>query len=105
MNDFVDTSRPRKDDEADGRDYHFVPRHKFEDDIAGQKFVEYGEYENNLYGTSLEAIRQVINQGKICLLNLHPQVRYLCISTYFILLLSSRTHALGLLKVVLIIHC
>ena len=26
MNAFLDTSRPKKDDELDGRDYHFVPR-------------------------------------------------------------------------------
>ena len=58
----------------DGRDFHFVPRHQFENDIVTQKFVEYGEFEGNLYGTSLEAIRQVINQGRSCLLNLFPQV-------------------------------
>ena len=59
----------------DGRDYHFVPRVIFEADIAGQKFVEYGEFEKNLYGTSVEAIRSVVNSGKICILNLHPQVK------------------------------
>ena len=70
-----DTSRQRKDAEVDGQDYHFVPRHVFESDILGHKFVEYGEYEKNLYGTSLESIRSVVNSGKICVLNLHPQVR------------------------------
>ena len=74
MNEFLDTSRPKKDDELDGRDYHFVPRVVFEADIAAQKFVEYGEFEKNLYGTSVEAIRSVVNSGKICILNLHPQV-------------------------------
>lgn len=69
-----DTSRPKKDEEVDGRDYHFVPRVVFEADIAAQKFVEYGEFEKNLYGTSVEAIRSVVNSGKICILNLHPQV-------------------------------
>ncbi len=57
-----------------GRDYHFVPRSIFEADISAQKFVEYGEFEKNLYGTSVEAIRYVVNAGKICILNLHPQV-------------------------------
>ena len=72
--DLLDTSRPRKDDETDGKDYHFVPRHVFEADITGHRFVEYGEFEKNLYGTSLDAIRQVVNAGKICVLNLYPQV-------------------------------
>ena len=37
-------------------------------------FIEAGEYQNNLYGTSVEAVRQVINQGRICILNLQPEV-------------------------------
>ena len=70
-----DTSRPRKEEEQDSKDYHFVQRHQFESDIVANKFVEHGEFEKNLYGTSLEAIRQVVGSGKICVLNLHPQVR------------------------------
>lgn len=67
------TSRPRKDEEADGREYYFVPRDAFESDIAENRFVEYGEYEKHLFGTSMDAIRQVVNSGKICILNFHPQ--------------------------------
>ncbi|ELU16313.1 hypothetical protein CAPTEDRAFT_18392 [Capitella teleta] len=67
------TSRPRDDNEMDGKDYHFVPRHVFEADIIEHKFVEYGEFEKHLFGTSLEAIRQVVSSGRICVLNLHPE--------------------------------
>ncbi|CAG0889018.1 unnamed protein product [Cyprideis torosa] len=67
------TSRPRKDSEVDGQDYHFISRLQFEQDILSRKFVEHGEFEKQYYGTSLEAIRQVVNMGKICILNLHPQ--------------------------------
>ncbi|KAK3092558.1 hypothetical protein FSP39_004425 [Pinctada imbricata] len=67
------TSRPKMENELNGRDYHFVPRAIFEADIMSNKFVEHGEYEKNLYGTSLDAIRQVINAGKICILNLHAE--------------------------------
>lgn len=70
---FADTSRVKKDAESD-KDYHFVQKHVFMQDLGDSKFVEYGEYEKNLYGTSLEAIRQVVNSGKICVLNLYPQV-------------------------------
>lgn len=38
-----------------------------------RKFVEHGEFEKAYYGTSLDAIRSVVNIGKICVLNLHPQ--------------------------------
>ncbi|XP_022904823.1 protein PALS1 isoform X2 [Onthophagus taurus] len=67
------TSRARKDSEVDGQDYHFITRAQFEADILSRKFVEHGEYEKAYYGTSLDAIRSVVNSGKICVLNLHPQ--------------------------------
>lgn len=69
----LDTSRARKDSEVDGQDYHFITRAQFEADILSRKFVEHGEYEKAYYGTSLDAIRSVVNSGKICVLNLHPQ--------------------------------
>lgn len=58
-----------------GRDYHFVSRQAFEMDSAAGKFIESGEFEKNLYGTSTDSVRQLINSGKICLLCLHTQVR------------------------------
>jgi len=67
------TSRPRRDDEHNGADYHFISRLQFEQDILARKFVEHGEYEKAYYGTSLEAIRTVVKSEKICVLNLHPQ--------------------------------
>jgi MAGUK p55 subfamily protein 5 len=67
------TSRSRKEGEVDGQDYHFITRTQFEADILSRKFVEHGEYEKAYYGTSLDAIRGVVNSGKICVLNLHPQ--------------------------------
>ena len=67
------TSRTRREDEADGADYHFISRVQFEQDILARRFVEHGEYEKAYYGTSLEAIRAVVNSEKICVLNLHPQ--------------------------------
>lgn len=71
----VDTTRSRRETEVAGRDYHFISRQAFENDIAAGKFIEYGEFEKNLYGTSIDSVRQVINSGKICLLNLHTQVQ------------------------------
>ena len=70
---FLDTSRPRRTDEKDGEDYHFISRPQFEQDILARRFVEHGEYEKSYYGTSLEAIRSVVYSEKICVLNLHPQ--------------------------------
>merc|ERR1712223_562096 len=66
------TSRPKRADEVNGQDYHFITRQQFEQDILARRFVEHGEYEKSYYGTSLEAIRSVVSE-KICVLNLHPQ--------------------------------
>ena len=68
------TTRSPRRDEVDGKDYHFLPRHIFEADIKQGRFIEHGEYEKNLYGTSRESIRKVIDNAKICILNLYPQV-------------------------------
>lgn len=67
------TTRAPRRDECDGRDYHFLPRHVFEADIKQGRFIEHGEYGKNLYGTSREAIKKVIDNSKICVLNLYPQ--------------------------------
>ena len=38
------------------------------------KFLEYGEYDGNYYGTKYDSIRNTIKSGKICILDLNPQV-------------------------------
>ena len=44
-----------------------------EDDIQAGKFIEYGEYKGNLYGTSAEGVSSLVNAGYVCLLNPHYQ--------------------------------
>lgn len=46
----IDTSRPKRDGEVAGVDYHFITRQQFESDILARKFVEHGEYEKAYYG-------------------------------------------------------
>lgn len=67
------TTRQQRKDEINGKDYHFLPRHIFEVDIKQGRFIEHGEFEKNLYGTSCESIKKVIQNAKICVLNLYPQ--------------------------------
>ncbi|XP_039464786.1 disks large homolog 4-like [Oreochromis aureus] len=64
------TTRPRRDYEVDGRDYHFVAsREQMERDIQSHRFIEAGQYNNHLYGTSVQSVRQVAEQGKHCILD------------------------------------
>ena len=87
----LDTSRRRQDNEVEDKDYHFVSRQAFEEDIAALRFVEYGEYEKNLYGTSVDSIGRTVNQGKICILNLYPQVRIIVVCRMLLCLTISTT--------------
>ncbi|KRZ77062.1 MAGUK p55 subfamily member 5 [Trichinella papuae] len=68
------TTRLRRFNERDGFHYHFVSRQEFEEDVLARKFVEWGEYQKHLYGTSFVEIRRVIERGKTCVLTLKPQV-------------------------------
>ncbi|KAF0306043.1 Disks large 2 [Amphibalanus amphitrite] len=65
------TTRPRREDEVDSRDYHFVEsREQMERDIQNHLFIEAGQYNDNLYGTSLASVREVAEeQRKHCILD------------------------------------
>ncbi|KAK1798400.1 hypothetical protein P4O66_007859, partial [Electrophorus voltai] len=67
------TTRHRKTHEKDGVEYHFVTKQAFEADAHNHKFIEYGEYKENQYGTSIEAIRSVQAKNKMCLVDVQPE--------------------------------
>lgn len=50
----------------DGKDYHFVDsREKMERDIQNHLFIEAGQYNDNLYGTSVASVKEVAE--KVCI--------------------------------------
>ncbi|XP_038159915.1 disks large homolog 3 isoform X4 [Cyprinodon tularosa] len=64
------TTRPRRENEIDGQDYHFVgSREQMEKDIQDNKFIEAGQFNENLYGTSILSVRTVAERGKHCILD------------------------------------
>jgi len=64
------TTRPKREYEVDGRDYHFVgSREQMEKDIQNHLFIEAGQYNDNLYGTSVQSVREVAEKGKHCILD------------------------------------
>ncbi|XP_029004289.1 disks large homolog 1-like isoform X5 [Betta splendens] len=64
------TTRPRRDYEVNGRDYHFMSsRELMEQEIQEHKFIEAGQYNNHLYGTSIQSVREVADKGKHCILD------------------------------------
>ncbi|XP_041930821.1 disks large homolog 3 isoform X9 [Alosa alosa] len=64
------TTRSRRENEMDGQDYHFVgSREQMEKDIQDNKFIEAGQFNENLYGTSVLSVRTVAERGKHCILD------------------------------------
>ncbi|XP_052346717.1 MAGUK p55 subfamily member 3-like isoform X2 [Oncorhynchus keta] len=67
------TTRPKKPHEKEGVEYHFVTKQAFDADTLSNKFIEHGEYKENQYGTSIEAIRSVQAKNKMCLVDVQPE--------------------------------
>ncbi|VDK43237.1 unnamed protein product [Anisakis simplex] len=63
------TSRPPKDNEIDGRDYHFVSKEQMQEDVKNNLFIEAGQFQDNLYGTSIGSVREVAQSGRHCILD------------------------------------
>ncbi|KAL3853924.1 hypothetical protein ACJMK2_013240 [Sinanodonta woodiana] len=65
------TSRPPREGEENGKSYYFVDRETIELGIKNDEFLEYGEFNGNLYGTKIESIQNVIRSGKMCVLDVN----------------------------------
>jgi len=57
------TTRPRRDYEVNGVHYHFVSRDVFEAMAAEDRFLEFAEYNGNLYGTLRAFVEDSQRQG------------------------------------------
>ncbi|XP_037331819.2 MAGUK p55 subfamily member 4 [Pungitius pungitius] len=66
------TTRAARGHEESGREYHFISRETFGNMVSNNRFLEYGEYNGNLYGTSIESARDVLLSGKICVVDIDP---------------------------------
>ncbi|XP_029980598.1 MAGUK p55 subfamily member 4-like isoform X2 [Sphaeramia orbicularis] len=66
------TTRPIRPEEQTGREYHFVSKELFEYMVCNHRFVEYGESKGHLYGTSSDAIDDVLKRGRMCIVDVEP---------------------------------
>lgn len=59
------TSRPKRENETDGKDYYFLSADDFKEKIDKDEFVEWEEvYENRFYGTLKSELERIWDQGK-----------------------------------------
>ncbi|KAM4557804.1 MAGUK p55 subfamily member 4-like [Odontesthes bonariensis] len=66
------TTRPLKEGEQTGREYHFVTKELFEYMVCNHRFVEYGESKGQLYGTSIDGMDEVLKRGRMCIIDVEP---------------------------------
>jgi len=67
------TTRVRRPQEVDGRDYRFLTREEFQAAIGRSEFLEHAEIDGNLYGTPKEEIERKISSGKLVLVDIDTQ--------------------------------
>nr|ACG39888.1 guanylate kinase [Zea mays] len=67
------TTRSPREKEIDGVHYHFTERLKIDKDISEGKFLEFAHVHGNVYGTSIEAVESVTDEGKRCILDIDVQ--------------------------------
>lgn len=70
----IDTTRPMRPGEENGRDYLFVTREEFECEIEQDSFLEYGELKGYYYGTAFSSLKRIMESHRVPVLELHPQV-------------------------------
>ena len=71
----TDTTRPKGPKEHDGKGYYFIDGDLMEAEIKQNMYIDHGEFSGFLYGTRLSTIRDVIRDGRICVLDVSPRVR------------------------------
>ena len=67
------TSRDKRGREQDGVDYFFLSEQEFRDKIARDEFLEYAEYNNHLYGTPKDKIKEQLDKGIDVILEIEVQ--------------------------------
>jgi guanylate kinase len=67
------TTRPPRGQEADGCDYYFVSRRRFEEMIRADELLEWAEYVGNLYGTPREPVEKALAAGRIMVMEIDVQ--------------------------------
>ena len=67
------TTRPRRANEENGRDYHFIDAAQFRKMIANNELLEWAEVFGNLYGTPRAPVEQALEAGRDVLFDIDWQ--------------------------------
>lgn len=67
------TTRSPRAGEQDGREYNFITKEKFVELIGENAFIEHAQFGGNHYGTSIAAVTDIADSGKICILDIEME--------------------------------
>lgn len=67
------TTRPKRENEVNGRDYFFVTTAEFQKLIDKKEFYEWAKVYGNFYGTSQRLIEEKLNKGQSVILDVDTQ--------------------------------
>lgn len=67
------TTRKKRKDEIDGKDYYFLKEREFKNKIEKNDFAEWAFVHGNFYGTPKDNIKTIIQEGKILIMDIDVQ--------------------------------
>ncbi|CAI4223192.1 unnamed protein product [Auanema sp. JU1783] len=67
------TSRAPRVGEQEGREYNFHRKEDILQKIRDGQMIEWGELDNQIYGTSTDSIRSIVRGGRMCVVDCAPQ--------------------------------
>ena len=67
------TTRSPREGEVDGVNYYFISKDEFTQRIGEGKFLEYAEYCGNFYGTPMDKVNEMLDNGKNVILEIEVQ--------------------------------
>ena len=68
-----ETTRPRKENEVDGKDYYFVSYKQFAESVKNKELLEYTEFNGYYYGTPKAHVDFLVSKGKNVLIEVEAQ--------------------------------
>lgn len=67
------TTRKPREGEENGREYYFVTKEQFEEEIKKGNLLEYAEFVNNYYGTPYDKVMEKLDRGSEVVLEIEVQ--------------------------------
>ncbi|KAL1967504.1 hypothetical protein VTN77DRAFT_3019 [Rasamsonia byssochlamydoides] len=67
------TTRAPRPGEENGREYYFTTKEEFLDLVSKNGFIEHAQFGGNYYGTSVKAVKDIAEKGKICILDIEME--------------------------------